>query len=187
MANLLNKLGSDIQKIILIILVGAAVIYADYAFIIKLQLDSIGSTKTKITQFKNDIAALDKDLARMQQSQAQMKQKTPLKPKTIISEDEMTGLLQGIYNLANKNNVRIIQVKPLKDPKAKEEVIGAQKVIPMAIAMNLSCVYHSLGSFISDLENAEQFLAVQDFTIARSSGDYMRQNVTLNLMTYVKK
>jgi Tfp pilus assembly protein PilO len=187
MANLLNKLGADIQRLFLIILVGAVVIYADYAFIIKLQLGGIGSAKTKIVKLKKDIAVLNKDLALMQQSQGQMKQKTPLKPKTIISEDEMTGLLQRIYNLANKNKVRIIQIRPLKDPKAKEEVMGAQKVIPMAIAMNLSCVYHSLGSFINDLENAEQFLAVQDLKIVRSPGDYMRQNVTLNLKTYVKK
>lgn len=187
MANLLNKLGADFQKLFLIILVGAVVIYVDYTFIIKLQLRSIGSAKTKIIKLKKDIAALNKDLALMQQSQDQMKQKTPLKTKIIISEDEMTGLLQRIYNLANKNNVRIIQIKPLKDPKAKEEAMGSQKVIPMAIVMNLSCIYHSLGSFISDLENAEQFLAVQDLKIVRSPGDYMRQNVTLNLKTYVKK
>jgi len=187
MANLLNKLGSDIQKIILIILVSVIVIYVDYAFIIKLQLGSIGSAETKITQLKKDIAALNEDLARMQQSQGQMEQKIPLKTKTIISEDEMTGLLQGIYNLAHKDNVRIIQIRPLKDPNAKEEVMGSQKIMPMAILMDLSCVYHSLGSFISDLENAEQFLAVQDLKIVRSSGDYMRQNVTLNLKTYVRK
>jgi len=187
MANLLNKLGSDIQKIILIILVSAIVIYVDYAFIIKLQLGSIGSTETKIIKLEKDIAALNKDLALMQQSQAQMKQKTPLKTKIIISEDEMTGLLQGIYNLAHKDNVRIIRIRPLKDPKAKEEVMGEQKVTPMVIAMDLSCVYHSLGSFISDLENAEQFLAVQDLKIVRSSSDYMRQDVTLNLKTYVRK
>ena len=187
MANLLNKLGSDIQKLFLIILVSAAVIYADYAFIIKLQLGGIRSVKTKIIKLNQDITALDKDLALMQQSQSQMKQKTPLKPKIIISEDEMTGLLQGIYNLAHKNNVKIIQIRPLKDPQAKEEAMGAQKIMPMTIVMDLSCVYHSLGSFISDLENAGQFLAVQDFKIVRSSGDYMRQNVTLNLKTYVKK
>ena len=187
MANLLNKLGSDIQKLVLIVLVGAAVIYADYAFIIKLQLRGIGNAKAKITKLNQDITALDKDLALMQQSQSQMKQKTPLKPKTIISEDEMTGLLQIIYNLANKNKVKIIQIRPLKDPQAKEEVMGTQKIMPMAIAMDLSCVYHSLGSFISDLENAEQFLAVQDLKIVRSPGDYMRQNVTLNLKTYVRK
>lgn len=187
MANLLNKLGADVQKLVLIVIVGAAVLYIDYAFIIKLQLSSIGSAKTKIIKIKKDIVALNKDLALMQQSQDQMKQKTPLKPKTIISEDEMTGLLQGIYNLANKNKVRIIQIRPLKDPKAKEEVMGAQKITPVAIVMDLSCVYHSLGSFVNDLENAEQFLAVQDLKIVRSSGDYMLQNVTLNLKTYVKK
>ena len=187
MADLLNKLGSDTQKLFLIILVSAVVIYVDYAFIIKLQLGSIGSAKTKIIKLKKDIAALNEDLALMQQSQGQMKQKTPLKTKTIISEDEMTGLLQGIYNLAHKDNVRIIQIRPLKDPNAKEEVMGSEKVTPMTIAMDLSCVYHSLGSFINDLENAEQFLAVQDLKIVRSPGDYMRQNVTLSLKTYVRK
>ena len=187
MASLLNKLGADIQKLALIVLVGVAVIYADYAFIIKLQLGGIGSVKTKIIKLNQDITALDKDLVLMQRSQGQMKQKAPLKPKIIISEDEMTGLLQGIYDLANKNKVKIIQIRPLKDPQAKEEVMGAQKIMPMAIVMDLSCVYHSLGSFISDLENAEQFLAVQDLKIVRSSGDYMRQNVTLNLKTYVRK
>lgn len=137
MANLLNKLSADIQKLVLIILVGATVIYLDYAFIIKLQLRGLGSTKTKIIKLKEDIAALDKDLALMQQSQNQMKRKTPLKPKTIIFEGEMTGLLQGIYDLANKNNVRIIKIRPLKDPKAKEEVMGTQKIMPVAIVMDL--------------------------------------------------
>ena len=187
MANLLNKLGADIQKLVLIVLVGAVVIYVDYSFIIQLQLKGVESAKTKIIKLNQDITALDKDLALMQQSQGQMKQKTPLRPKTIISEDEMTGLLQEIYNLATNNKVKIIQIKPSKDLQAKEEVMGAQKIMPMAIIMDLSCVYHSLGSFIGDLENAEQFLAVQDLKIVRSSGDYMRQNVTLNLKTYVRK
>jgi Tfp pilus assembly protein PilO len=187
MANLLDKLGLGIKKLILIILVSVVIIYVDCAFIIKLQVGSIGSAKTKIIKLKKDIAALYEDLVLMQQSQDQRKQKTFLKAKTIVSEDEMTVLLQGIYNLANKDKVRIIQIRPLKDPKAKEEVMGSQKVTPMAIAMNLSCAYHSLGSFINDLENAEQFLAVQDLKIVRSPGDYMCLNVTLNLKTYVKK
>ena len=187
MANPLNKLGPNIQKLFLIILVSAVVIYVDYAFIIKLQLGSIGSANTNILKFKKDIAVLNKDLAMMQKSQDRMKQKTSLPPKTIISEDETTQLLQEIYNLANKDNVRIIRIRPLKDPKAKGEVMGSQKIMPMTIAMDLSCVYHSLGSFINDLENAERFLVVQDLKIVRSPDDYMRQNVTLNLKTYVRK
>lgn len=186
MAISLDKLGRENKRLALIIMVSVVVLYIDYSFIIRLQLASIRSTSTKSIKLSKDLNALNKDLALMQKSQ-QEAQKSGKKTKKIISEGELTALLQDIFKLANKDNVKINQIKPVRDQKAKEEAFGSLKAIPITLVLDISSVYHEFGSFINDLENAEQFLAVQELRILRTKEDYLRQYVSLKLKTYVKK
>lgn len=190
----LEKLGEELdkKKIFLLILLSLVILYIDFSFIIKLQLKGVRSIREKIIKIKKDIGNLNKDLAALQnlkqkQTKVEKKQEEILKAKRIISEGQIPLLLQDISDLANRYKVKIMQIRPSKDAKAKEEVIEGEAFLPITIMLDLSCTYHSLGSFINALENTGVFIAVQDIKIRRSSDNYLSGDVDLTLKTYVKK
>lgn len=181
----LDKLELDKQKIFLLILACLLVIFIDFSFIMKAQLGGLKNAGEKIVKLRKDIDSLNKDLAMMRKPEAG--QEGAVKNQRIILEGELPLLLEEISKTANKHKVRIMQIKPARGPKAKEEVIGEKRLIPVTINLDLYCGYHSLGSFINALENGGAFIAVQALKITRSSDDYSAQNVDLELKTYVKK
>ena len=180
MINLL-ELELDKKKVILIILVCIIIICVDYALLIKLQLRGIGDIGTKIIKLKNDIDTLNKDLVMMQQTQKN--QKVVTKTKKIISEGQLPSFFQTLSNIANKNNIKIMEIKPSKEEKG----VSAGGFISMSIALDLSCSYHHLGKFINDLENFEIFMAVENLRILPQGDDYFKQAADVVLKIYVKK
>lgn len=191
MINLLDKLDKlelDKKKVFLILSVGLLLIYADFSFFINLQLRSLKTSGPKIIKLKKDIDTLVKDLSAMQNKQTQVKEGTQ-QLKIIISEDEIPALLQDISRIGNKNNIKIMQIKPSKELRTRQDKTSKEpvKLAPFLITLELSCSYHNFGKFINDLENAKEFMAVQDVKIGHDANDYLRQSVNLVLMTYVKK
>ena len=193
MVNLLNKLNElkvDNKKIFIIAFVGVLILYIDFAFIMKLQLQGIRTLTPKIIKLKKDSDNLAKDLSWMQdlerKADKDKAQIGALKPKEIISEDKILLLLQEVSDLANVNKVKIMQINTSKDAKVQEEVIAGERLLHVIITLYLICGYHSLGSFINALENAGQYIDVQDIKIIRDPHDYLLQNVNLVLKTYAK-
>lgn len=183
---LLEKMNLDNKKVILILLFGAVIFYLDYSFLMTAQINSANSLRPKITKLSKDIEALNKDLANI--SSLRNSQAKPVAGvKQLISEEQLSALMEEISNLANKNKVRIMQIKPAKELKSKEETVLNLKLDPQYIQLDISAGYHNLGSFINDLENLDKFIAVQDLKIVRGVTDYLHENVSLLLKTYVKK
>jgi Tfp pilus assembly protein PilO len=191
MIKLLNKINTfelDNKKLLAIILCSLFILYIDLNFLMKTQLKSLGALNKKITQLKKDLGAFKKDSTTIQD--LKNKKATPLlKAKKLISDEQAVSLLQDISNLANKNDIAVIHLKPSKDlsgsPQAKAP--GIENSVPLTISLELTCGYHNLGRFINDLENSTIFIAVQEIKIASQSQDYLRQRVSLILRTYVKK
>lgn len=181
----------DKKKIILIVSACCIVIYLDYNLILKKQLGGISALKPKITQLKQDIENLNKDLAMIEDlkaKQAKQPEKGASRIKRIVSEGGLPSLLEEISSLANKNSVKIKQIKPLWESKKDEKVKAAQKSFaPLLIAMDLSCDYHHLGGFIGALENNEYFMAVENLRIVNEGSNFLQQKVSLALKTYVKQ
>lgn len=177
----------DNKKIFLIVLIAVSILYIDYSFIIRMQLNNIKSLKSRIIKLKQDINTLNKQLADIDNLKIKLGQSKAAK-KQIISEGELPTLLEDIANIANKNNIRITQIKPSKEIKAKgEKVLPSTELTVIYIILDLSGSYHNFGNFINELENADKFIAVENIKIARDTKDYLRQNVNLLLRTYVKK
>lgn len=189
---LIDKLKLDKKKILFIALVAAAILYLDFTLLIKLQFNDLKDISPKIVKLKKDIKNLSKDLATMQDfhdKQGKMKQTTASSVKRILTEERIPLLLQHISDIANKNNISIMQIRPSRELRAGEEKISGNtiKFSLVLTTLDLSCSYHNLGKFINDLENLEEFIALQELKITPSSGDYLRQNVSLVLKTYVRK
>ena len=156
-----------------------------------MQRKGIKTIQEKATKVKQEIEALNRDLAAMydlESKQSDIKNEAALRSKKIILEGEIPLLLQDISSIANKRNVKIMQINSSKESKAKEEVsFGKEKLKSVVITLDLMCDYHGFGGFINDLDNAEQFMAIQEMKIIPNAKDYFQQRVSLVLKTYVKK
>ena len=123
----------------------------------------------------------------LKNKQSLAEQKAVVKSTQIISEGQIVDLLQEISDLANKNDIKIAQIRPSREAAGQKQPYGTDKYIPLFINLEMTCDYHSLGRFINALENARILMVVQEFKIQTQSADYMKQKVTLVLRTYVTK
>ncbi len=181
----------DRNKIILIIVVFLFLAYLDFSFFMKAQLRGISSLRPKIIKLKTDINDLTKGLADIkefaQSGKLAVTGQEASKAKKIIREEELPLLLQEITDTANKSKAKITQIKPIKDPKAKEETVAGVRIMPTTITLNLSCGYHPLGSFVNAIENSNKFMLIQEIKILSDPKNYLYQDVVLTIKAYVKK
>ncbi|MDD5097545.1 MAG: type 4a pilus biogenesis protein PilO [Candidatus Omnitrophica bacterium] len=186
----LSSVQLDKQKKILIVIICAFIIYVDINFILKAQTSGINSLNPKITRLKNDLNNLNRDLNNMRASkstQSLATKKAIIKSSKIISEGQISWLMQDISSQANKFDIQIGQIRPTREALNPKNAIGGGKFTPILINLVLTCDYHSLGKFINQLENSQVFLGVQELTISTQLPDYMKQKATLVLKTYVTK
>lgn len=179
--NLIEKFSLDNKKLTLIFIISIMIIYVDFNFLLKKQVTSSNRLTKEITKINNDINALDTGLKNMQIAKAQ-KGNVKEKTKKIIFESELTALLNDISKLGNFNNVRIIQIKPVRDLQ-KIPV----KFSPVLINMDLVGGYHNFGRFINSLENNEVLMSVESFKIEPQPKDPLSQKITVTVKTYVRK
>ena len=121
MSAIKEKLKLDNKTLILVLLIAALILYLDCNFIIKAQLNGINSLKPKVVKIKKDIESLNNDSANIESLKNRQGQQVGLKIKKIILEEQLPELLEEISNTANKNNIRIMQIKPVREIKTKED------------------------------------------------------------------
>jgi Tfp pilus assembly protein PilO len=184
----IDNLKLDNKKILLITLAVLFIIYADYAFVVKMQMGNLRILNPKVAKLKKDINSFNKDSSEISRLKNQPQQPASV-GKRLISENELPGLLEYISDAGNKNSIRIMQTKPSWEAKAKDAkpLISAAKFSTLYISLDIFATYHNIGAFINALESADRFISVQDLKIFRDKNDYMRQEANLTLKTYVKK
>ena len=190
----LSNLQLDNQKKILIVIFCVLIVYLDMTFILKSQSAGIKSLDPKIISLRRDLANLNQELLTMRAAQGRQSlsaQKNITKPSTkIISDGQISGLLQDIASLANKLDIKIGQIRPSRETVNVRNTKNAaidDKFTPVLINLDLICDYHNLGKFINELEGGQVFLGVQELKISTQIPDYMKQKITLVLKTYVTK
>jgi len=180
------------KKIILIVLVFLVVCYFDYTFILQAQFKSAEEVGEKIINTQKNIDKLNKELSNLEEQKRKMagtSKEAILKAKKIIADEEIPLLLNEISDIANNNQIKIMQLKPAKEVKdlkhsntPKAEAFGLR-----LITLELICDYHNFGKFLNILENNQVFLAVEELKISPIAGNYFSQNVRTVLKTYVRE
>ncbi len=182
----LEQLFLDKKKLMLAGVICLVVIFIDISFVMKMQLAGLSAQGPKITKLKADIDKFNADLAKMQSLKNMDGKKQPgvVLLKKLISEGQITTLLQNISETAKKNGVRISQIR-----QAPEAISGKQatSLIPYLISLDFTADYHTLGRFLNQLENGEIFIAVQDMRITPNAENSVSQACSVTLKTYVKK
>jgi len=190
--SLIENIQQDKKKLLLAVLLSISVLYIDFSFILKSQLNSSGELRKKIIKLKTNITNSTKELSMMgnlQQKQSQTKEAISSKVKKFLTDEQISSLMEEISDIAVRNNVKIMQIKPSKEQllKKEEKTPLTEKFIPLYLTMDLICGYHNLGSFICEMENNETFISVQNMRILPDKNDYLNENISLVLKTYVEK
>lgn len=189
MINLIAKLQLDKKKIILATIVFVVILYIDFSFILKTQFNAIKNANPKIIQLKKDLKKLNDDLISLKtQTKFEIKTKRPAEKtiERIVREDRLPQLLEEIVKTANKREVKIMQIKPVKSVSGKQAT-DSTAYSSLLITLDILSGYHQLGKFINDLENMATFISVENLQIRPEANDYINQHVNLTLKTYVKK
>jgi Tfp pilus assembly protein PilO len=185
---MLNNIQLDKQKKILIVIFAVLIIYVDTTYILKAQMGGLNSLNPKIARLERDLKNLDRDLDNMRNAKNKSSgdvNKIVNKSSKLISENQISGLMQDISVAANKFDVKIIQIRPTRE--IGKSAIPGDKLTPVLINLELVCDYHSLGKFINSLENSLVFMGIVELKIATQIPDYIKQKVTLVIRTYVFK
>lgn len=192
MSDQLNNMQLNKKKLFLFALVGAIIIYLDLSMVMKSQLGAIKSRNSKIKELKVNFDSFERDMKKMQEakSKEQSGLKDLKKGKRTLSHDSLVALLQGISGLANKNNVKLLKATPSEEkPLVPNAPAPAASIMfaPVIIRLELVSDYHSLGSFINEVESDQILVLVQELSITSEKQDPMKQRINLVLKTYVKK
>lgn len=186
---LIKKITIEDKKVLmLIVLVSLVIFYLDYSFVLRPQLQSIKKISSNIVNKKKDIGTLRKELAELANLKAKRlsQGKEPAKIKEFITEEQVPLLLKEISDIANKNQVRINQIKPSKGATQDAKQLKLEKSFTVLIALDLTADYHKLGSFLNDLEENKTYFSVEEIKITPNANDLFHQGVKLVLKTNVK-
>lgn len=190
MKQLLEKLGSlDKKKMILLALFCGLVFYLFFSFLLSAQMNSMKQKGPQIARLKNSLDTFNREFAQMNQAKSkQSKLQTLSLAKKIISGDEKVSVLQSLSDIANKNNIQIIQMRHAEEPVSKQDKAAPKiNATPFQVILDIDCDYHNLGRFIADIENSNIFWAVQSLKITPQAADTAKHKVNLILRTYVRK
>jgi len=173
------------QKKILIVMVTIFTLYLDFSYVFKAQNEGLKRVGGQVAKLKDDINVLQADLKNMQAAKAKQAlpdQNTSLPSGKIIPAGGVSKLLEEVADLANKQGVTILQMRP-----APQGLAGTDKADVLFINLEVSGGYHALGRFIYGLENNDSFISVAQFKITAQPATYPKQRITLILKTYVAK
>lgn len=191
MIDIIGKIQFDKKKVILAVIVLVFILYIDFSFILKAQFKMLKVINPKIAQLKKDIKKLNSDLASLKDigKTKEETQEAAIKiVDTIIKVEKVPKILEDIAKIANKWEVKIMQIRPLKPSLVKPEPsTPIAKFFPLLITLDITGTYHNIGKFINELENAPVFIAVEELLIKPDQINYLNQKITLTLKTYVKK
>ncbi len=172
----------DKKKIIGILFIALVLVFLDVKFFMSLQFKAISKSGLDFKKLNSEMENFQKQFSQSQKKS----QSGPALTKEIISEAEIPLLLQDISAIANKNNIRILQLNPAKEVSEKKGA-PVSEFRPNLISLEFVCDYSSLINFINQLENIPKFMSVEELRIDPNPDSVLQQNVNLVIKTYVKK
>ncbi|MBI4437213.1 MAG: type 4a pilus biogenesis protein PilO [Candidatus Omnitrophica bacterium] len=174
-------------------LLGGVFILLLITFFIRLLLvpaiGKIGSLNQEIKETKQKVRSTQQGLAnmaRMKAEIARLRQKAEVLEVRFPSEAELPNLLEHLSEVAEKSNVKIVEISPSKTVEVRSQIPQARyRELPIVILARSG--YHELGTFINQLENSERLFSVKDISIKADPSNQRLHHVRLTLETFVRE
>ncbi len=139
----------------------------------KQSIELLESDIRNLDKYKLEITDLDKKVNNL---------------KLLVSEEEdISALIENISHLADSSDIKITQIKPEMDMDEKKFVgTKEDKFSQIEIQIVAKSDFHQLGSFVSKIESAKNFLKFTSLELETDNRNYFIQNVNLSLISYVR-
>ncbi len=147
---------------------------------------------SKISKLQSDLTIADlaiSGMPKLEKEVADLKNKAVAYSNKLPREEEFPALLESLSMMAQNTDVKITKITPIKDTEAQFAEKKALSVIyqEKGILINAQCGYHQLGTFVSELENAERFMEISDITIESVAATPRQHKVQLIVKTFILK
>jgi len=181
----ITKITKDRNKLILAIFVILIILFLDFSFGLKSQRRALARINPKIVRLRKGLGNLNSDLIRMQRQEAGL---TDIQVKEMISSGQKAWVSEEIFRLANKQQVKISQLKTergISASKTSQESPPTEEYSSILIDLDVSAGYHQLARFLAELENHSILLEVEELDIKRSDKNPFEHKINSRLKTYV--
>ena len=176
-----------------ILIVGGAVfliLLLDILILMRPQLVLLGRTTRKANTISRELKTARRDIKAIESFRKRLEVlmgKDSIAGAAFLKEEEMPVALDKISRLAKQNNVKIIQMKPVKEDERKVANIQSTAVYELPIQIEASCGYHQLGKYINALEQENIFMNVAALEIVSNPSDSFHHKVSMIVLAYILK
>ena len=168
-----------------------ALLVVDYFLVLQFQMRSLNSLNPKITSLSQELQATKNNIQRLpqfQQERDRLKAQLDKTNRKIRTKEEVPVLLENVSLIANRNGVRIEQVRP--DRAIDKPILTNEdgQYFSMPVVVEAASGYHHFGSFLNQLETEGDLVTIPEFVITASDKDTQRQriNLTINAIVFEK-
>ena len=179
---MLTKIPQDRNKIILAVLIIIIILYLDFSLILKPQMRMLAAITPKIVKLRKDLHDLNSNIIKMQEQEVGFKD---TRFKKLATPDQISWLIEEISRLANQQEVRISQIRPVRTLSAATTYTMTGNYSPELITLEVTAGYHQLGRFLAEFENHPILMEVEDLDIKHSEKNPFEQKIKLDLKIYV--
>ena len=152
-----------------------------FVFLSKPKLKKIEELTGQIVQEKVNLVQLEK-IARtkdvLMQEVSKMREEIDYYEKRIPSEKGTSWLLMELSRIARETGIRYVSIVPAEEKKE-------ESYVRIPIQVQIKCGYHSLGRFLSRIENSQRFMTVDNLTISPDGSNPLRHNIILKISTFM--
>lgn len=148
----------------------------------------IRDLQVKISEKKRSLSTIEKAIPRLPEMEAKiahLRQRANTLKGQLPGRSELPTLLERLSEVAEKSDVKIIEISPSTTIQVGRGVPDVYEELPIAITAKSG--YHELGSFINQLENSDRIFLVKDIQIQSDRNDQKRHHVRLMVGTFVRQ
>ncbi|OIN95961.1 hypothetical protein AUJ66_07785 [Candidatus Desantisbacteria bacterium CG1_02_38_46] len=98
--------------------------------------------------------------------------------RRIPGEKATSWLLIELSRVARQTGIKYASITP--QPEEKKELY-----IRVPIKIEIQCGYHSLGKFLSKIENSQRFMDVDDIVISPDAANPLKHRVSMKISTFM--
>ncbi len=161
----------------------------DYFLIMQpFQLKPLMDLNSQIAVLEKDLIQAKTDIQREEeyhQKVKRLRKKMAQVGNRILSIEEIPIIMENLSVLAQKNDVRINQIMPMRN--ALEEILENEegRYYSLPIMINARAGYHDTGRFINDLENDELFMSITGLDIASNAENMRLHSIRMTVKSFV--
>lgn len=182
----------QIKELIVFILLTLVIIIFDFSLVLKKQFAGLAALGPKITQVRKSIKESSLNEYRVDTLKKRLDELVAdvnAKKKGILKEDQIPSLMEEISKLADKSNIKIMQIKPIQEVSDKDKFSTAsgEEYYTIALSILAKGSYHSLGQFLNGLETNDTLIKVKNIDIMPQAATPSAHDIKLSALVFVIK